>query len=123
MSSAAPHEPEARQKPNADVTSTRHDESPPAPPRELPRSSDPGPREFVHDGRRWAVWLSGKSAYGTGSYGLGLLEAVHFAEAARPDVPLREALLARGRFEQLFEAELAALLERATPITPAAARP
>jgi hypothetical protein len=122
MSSAAPHEPQGRQKSEADVPSSTHDEPPPAPPRELPRT-DPGRREFVHDGRRWAVWLSGKSAYGTGGYGLGLLEAVHFGEAGRPDVPLREALLARGRFEQLFDAEFAALLERATPITPAAGRP
>lgn len=107
-----PHEPTAAVKP-----STRgRDTAPPAPPQELPRPES-GERQFVAAGRTWIARLSGKGAYGTGSYGLGLLDAIHFCAADAPTRPVREALLARGRFETLFDAELARLLDSATPIT------
>jgi hypothetical protein len=107
-----PFEPTATVKP-----ATRgRDTTPPAPPQELPRQGT-GERQFVAAGRTWIVRLSGKSAYGTGSYGLGLLDAVHFFAADAPTVPVCEGLLARGRFETLFDAELASLLDGATPIT------
>lgn len=95
------------------------DTSPPAPPQELPREASPA-REFDADGARWIAQLAGKGACGTGSYGLALLEAVHFCAAAEPSKPLREALLARGRFDALYDAELVALLARAVPIVGAA---
>jgi hypothetical protein len=60
--------------------------------------------------------VAGKGASGTGAYGLGLIEAVHFFAADAPDQPLREALIPRNRFSGLFDAELAELLARATPI-------
>ena len=60
---------------------------------------------------------------GTGSYGLGLVEAVHFSAADEPDRPLREALLARGRFDTLFDDELGRLFDAATPITNAPDQP
>jgi hypothetical protein len=107
-----PHEPTAPVKP---IVRGRGDTPPPAPPQELSRGAGE-PREFGHGGRRWIARLSGKGATGTGSYGLGLIDAVHFFDAEQPARPLREALLPHGRFESLFDEELAALLDAATPI-------
>jgi hypothetical protein len=94
---------------------------PPQPPRELtPPSAELW--EFQAEDTTWVAWVSGRGAYGTGSYGLGLVEAVHFAHADQPERPLREALIARGRFNGLFTEELRVLLAAATPITRAADR-
>jgi hypothetical protein len=73
-------------------------------------------RHFHDDGVDWVAWRSGEGALGTGAWGLGRVEAVHFAHADAPDRPLREVLIARGRFDDLFDAELAELLRRGTPI-------
>lgn len=73
-------------------------------------------RRFHHGGEEWQAWVSGGGALGTGALGLGPVDAVHFARAAEPGRPLREALLARGRFDGLFDEELAVLLDGATPI-------
>lgn len=81
-----------------------------------------GRRRFVHEGAEWIAWSAGAGAYGTGAYGLAPLEAVHFARATEPARPLREALLAQGRFPHLHDPELAALLQAATPIPNAADR-
>jgi len=110
--SPAPHEPTAPYKP---LVRGRGDTPPPAPPRELPRATDDD-RAFEHRGARWIARLAGRGACGTGSYGLALVEAVHFYDAGHPERPLREALVARGRFESLYDAELGVLLESATPI-------
>jgi hypothetical protein len=75
-----------------------------------------GERHFEHDGRHWVARLAGRGALGTGTLGLSMVEAVHFYDGAAPDRPVREALLARGRFEALFDAELARLCDTATPI-------
>jgi hypothetical protein len=107
-----PHEPTATVKPD---TRGRGDTTPPAPPQELARQSQ-GERQFDAGGRMWIARLSGKGAYGTGSYGLGLLDAVHFFAADAPTEPVREALLARGRFDTLFPEELTRLFAAATPI-------
>lgn len=106
------HEPTSPVKP---LTRGRGDTRPPAPPRELERAAS-DERQFVAEDRSWIARIAGKGACGTGSYGLGLVDAVHFCDAAEPAVPLREALLAHGRFETLFDDELVALLARATPI-------
>jgi hypothetical protein len=73
-------------------------------------------RQFEHGGRRWIARLAGNGGLGTGALGLGAIEAVHFLDAAAPDRPLREALLARGRFPLLFDAELRQLCDAAKPI-------
>jgi hypothetical protein len=44
------------------------------------------------------------------------VEAVHFCDATDPDRPLREALVGRGRFETMYDAELVRLLTAARPI-------
>lgn len=91
------------------------DGEPPRPPREL--DADPvEPRTFELDGREWQAWVAGKGAWGAGAYGLGMVDAIHFAPLDAPTVPQREALLARGRFAGMFADELAGLYARATPI-------
>ncbi len=80
-------------------------------------------RAFVCDGEEWLAWPSGSSAYGTGTLGPALLEAVHFAQASAPETPLFEALLPAGRFHGLFEDELVALLKSATRVVDPAERP
>jgi hypothetical protein len=109
-----PHEPTS--PPGRSVVQGRGDAPPPSPPHELSPETGES-REFEAEGSRWVARLAGKGASGTGSYGLGLIDAVHFCAADRPDRPLREALLARGRFELLYDSELAALLAGAKPIT------
>lgn len=112
MTKRPPHEPTAPVKP---ATRGRGDTPPPAPPHEL--RHEPGcERQFLHEGRMWIARLGGKSAFGTGSYGLGLVEAVHFSAADEPQRPLREALVARGSFEGLFDVELTQLLQTARPV-------
>ena len=71
---------------------------------------------FTVDGVEWVAWPSGGGAYGTGNRGLGAVEAIHFGRAEDPDVPVMEALLAAGRFEHLFEAELVALFGTAKKV-------
>lgn len=99
------------------VTSADGSERPPPPPREL--LADPAiQRTFEAAGEEWTARIAGKSAGGTGGYGLGMLHAIHFLRGADPDRPLFEALLPRGRFEQLFDEELRELLRRAVAIPP-----
>jgi hypothetical protein len=112
MTSRHPHEPTAPVKP---ATRGRGDTPPPAPPHEL-RHEPAIERQFMHESRMWIARLGGKGACGTGSYGLGLVEAVHFFEPSEPERPLREALVARGRFEGLFDEELIRMLTSARPI-------
>jgi hypothetical protein len=73
-------------------------------------------RSFSCDGVAWTAWVSGGSAYGTGNRGLGNVEAVHFARAENPDVPVMEALIARNRFDSLFDEELIAVLRTARKV-------
>jgi hypothetical protein len=113
MKSRPPDEPTRRAIPRS---RGRGDTRPPAPPSELERPPERS-RRFSAGADEWIAALSGKGAWGTGSYGLGLVDAVHFFRADAPERPVREALLARGRFESLFETELAELLERSVPIT------
>lgn len=82
---------------------------------------EPGPdsalgRTFPAEGRTWVARVAGHGVIGTGHYSLGPVEAVHFALADAPDVPVREALVPRGRLHAMFESELAVLLAGATPI-------
>jgi hypothetical protein len=106
--------------PNEPITPARPatgsgDAPPPLPPREL----DPGDetaRSFEVDGEAWVARPAGKGAGGTGAYGLGMIEAVHFARADDPATPLFEALLPAGRLPGLFDDELRAVLASARRI-------
>ena len=112
--SGPPHEPTRHVLPAAQEHG-RGDAEPPEPPRELP-GEPAGELEFDVQGEAWLARLSGKGACGTGSYGLGLVEAVHFARVTAPELPVREALIARGRFPNLYPAELVVLWHRSTVI-------
>ena len=97
-------------------------EAPPDPPHEL--DADPvETRSFEGaDGKRWGARVAGKSVNGTGGYGLAMVEAVHFYDPDAPQRPIAEALLARGRFMNLYDEELRTLHARATPIAEPPAR-
>jgi hypothetical protein len=80
-------------------------------------------RSLVCDDVEWVAWVSGGSAYGTGNRGLGNVEAVHFAHASAPTVPVKEALIARGRFESLYDEELIEVLRAACKVVDPATVP
>jgi hypothetical protein len=80
-------------------------------------------RVFTVDGEEWLAWASGGGAYGTGNRGLGNVIAVHFARSSAPDVPVLEALLAAGRFDDLFDTEIIQLFGSARTIVDAASVP
>lgn len=73
-------------------------------------------KSFTHEGSEWVAWTSGSAAYGTGNRGLGNVEAVHFARADAPAVPVMEALLAAGRFDDLYDVELIDLFRTARKV-------
>ena len=109
------HAPDQGRPPLPPQDSVAPADRPPGPPHEL--DADPlDTRPFVFDNIAWIARVSGKAAGGTGGYGLGLLDAVHFARADEPERPRYEALLARGRFLHLFDDELCALLRGAVRI-------
>jgi hypothetical protein len=89
----------------------------PAPASRIRRGNE-GSRLFEHEGRRWIARVAGTGALGTGHLGLALVEAIHFCDAGAPDRPLREALVALGRFDALYDVELAQLCSGATAIPP-----
>lgn len=103
----------------------------PVPVRDLMRPSTPGSdtgeaaggpppvvieREFEREDGLWIARNAGAGAYGTGRLGTARLVAVHFYHVDDPQVPVREALVAAGRFPHLGAEELGELFERATPI-------
>ena len=73
-------------------------------------------RELSCDGKDWVVWRSGTAAYGTGIYGLGTIEAVHFARKEEPDVPVLEALVPAGSLETLYDDALLAIFRSARKV-------
>ncbi|MEX1182668.1 MAG: hypothetical protein WEF86_05500 [Gemmatimonadota bacterium] len=110
-----------RNDPPADAVSpvkprSAEDARPPAAPRELTRSRH-SERWFEINDEKWVARPSGKGAWGTGSYGLGLVDAVHFCRAEDPHAPVAEALLPHGRFDALYDEELAHLLAGAVLIS------
>lgn len=68
------------------------------------------------DDVEWLARASGECLYGTGPVGTAPLIAVEFSRPETPDSPARVALVPRGRFEHLFDAELVTLLKRARPV-------
>ena len=97
------------------ATARSPDVPPPLPPREV--ETDRGAcLRFLHEGEEWIARTAGKGAGGTGAYGLGMMEALHFCRASDPTRPLFEVLIAAGAFNGLFEEELSQLLRRARRI-------
>ena len=114
MTTRPPHEPTAPVKP---TTRGRGDTPPPTPPHEL-KHEEAGDRRFEHEGQQWVARPGGKGACGTGSYGLGMLEAIHFYDPEHMQRPVREALLPFGGFASLYDEELIRLLLSARPVEP-----
>lgn len=73
-------------------------------------------REFDVDGARWIARVAGEAVGGTGRQARAYLVSVLFAPAEEPDAPRREALLPRGRLEDLYPEELVSLFRRARPL-------
>jgi hypothetical protein len=79
-------------------------------------------RVFRVEGREWAARIAGEGVGGTGAHGGAYLVAVQFRlapgqeDSTRGAAP-RETLLARGRFEMLYDEELVELFHTARPIT------
>jgi hypothetical protein len=69
------------------------------------------------DGIEWIATLGGYSTAGSGAFGLGLLECIDFALASEPARPLREALVQRGSFANMFHREVVDLFARSNTIT------
>jgi len=78
----------------------------------------PAERRLMVAGEEWIVRSGGTGAAGTGREGLAIVEAVHFYRPGESR-PRFEALIARGRWSELFDAELAVLLGSAVPVAPA----
>ena len=91
---------------------------PNATPAPLPHETGPGAvqRRFTHEGVEWIAYVSGRGAYGTGHWGLASLQAIHFARAESPERPEYEALIAAGRFDDLYTRELVTLFQTARRI-------
>ncbi len=68
-------------------------------------------RRFAVDGVEWIATAAGECVYGTGLLGGAPLVAIGFARTVEPERTLRLALLPRGRFFALYDAELRDLLE------------
>jgi hypothetical protein len=92
------------------------DGPPPRPPRPLPTDEAAEQRAFEVDGVRWVAVPGGHGTTGTGAYGLGLVEAIHFRRPERSERPEREALLPAGRFHGLYDEELCTLLAGAREV-------
>ncbi len=102
--------------PTPDPVGPANPDAPRAKPTREPVSSTDAPRSLIIDGVEWSVFPSGKGAYGTGHWGLAGVQAVHFARADDPAKPVLEALLASGRFADLYDEELIALFREARTI-------
>ena len=73
---------------------------------------------FELRGEPWIARAAGAALAGWGTRGVAPIEAVHFYRPGESR-PRFEALIGRGRLPWLHPLELAALLERATPVPPA----
>ncbi len=81
----------------------------------LPATAEPGARSFASAGRTWIARLAGDALAGTGQLGLARIALVRFY-AEGEESPRYEAIVPAGRFQDLFESELAALLASARPL-------
>lgn len=84
-------------------------------PEEEEQESGAAERKFTVDGVEWRATIEGESAYGSGAHSPAYLVAIRF-QRVDDDKPTREVLMARGRFEALYDEELASFLEHGTKI-------
>lgn len=76
----------------------------------------PGLRRFACDGRDWVVWIAGRGLSGNADLSPAPVQLARFALADSPDRPLREAVIAPCRLDELHETELTAILTRAKAV-------
>lgn len=118
FSAERPRPDEPTSGPRPQVRRGLSDGPPPRPPRPLPVEEPVGERTFEAEGVRWLAVPAGRGTTGTGAYGLGLVEAIHFRRPDHGERPEREALLPVGRFQGLHDEELVALLGEAREVVP-----
>lgn len=70
------------------------------------------PRRFEADGRPWLARVAGRGVGGTGRVAQATLEAIRFHPADAPDQEPVEVLVPLARLDDLFDEELAELLQR-----------
>lgn len=78
-------------------------------------------RTIVVDGMEWVAKLAGGGVAGAGELGGAYLVVIRFQPAAaegsaRRNGAVREALIPRGRFENLYDEELVELFRSAKPV-------
>ena len=71
-----------------------------------------GPRTFRAKDEDWIATHAGRGAGGTGRLAHARLEAVRFARAVEPELVAAEVLVPHARLDDLYDDELAELLER-----------
>ena len=71
------------------------------------------PRHFSARGDAWIATHAGRGAGGTGRLAHARLEAIRFATVAEPEHIVGEVLAPHARLDDLYDDELAALLEQA----------
>ena len=76
---------------------------------EVPRE----PRRFRARDSEWIATHVGRGVGGSGRVAHARIEAIRFANAADPDAAVAEALAPHARLDDLYDDELAALLEQA----------
>ena len=81
----------------------------------VPESGDA--RAFSAGGLRWVARICGVGLGGTGRLGTAPFTAIRFFQEGE-SAPRFEALLPRGRLQDLYESELEALLAAARPLPP-----
>jgi hypothetical protein len=67
---------------------------------------------FSARGSDWIVRSAGRGAGGTGRVAQARIEAIRFSPAAEPDSVAAEVMVPHVRLDDLFDDELAELLER-----------
>ena len=70
------------------------------------------PRRFRVNGVEWVATLAGRGTGGTGRVAPARIEAVRFSTVAEPEQVAAEVLLPHARLDDLYDDELAELLER-----------
>lgn len=84
-----------------------------SPPIPLPEERVPAPpRAFLARGVEWLARVAGQGTGGTGRVAIARVEAIRFARATEPERVAAEVLVPCAKLDELYDDELAELLER-----------
>ena len=70
------------------------------------------PRRFTARGAEWLASVAGRGSGGTGRVAQARIEAIRFAPVSEPESVAAEVIVPRVRLDDLYDDELAELLER-----------